>query len=93
MQIESRNSLVRRFSARYFVQGDYPGDCKKLFSSPVGHTTGKKRSKDEGASHIVSEDRLLQEKEIEEVRNYSEHVFMRVLYRLIEPCPSFSNQT
>ncbi|TKY65891.1 Mitogen-activated protein kinase-binding protein 1 [Spatholobus suberectus] len=69
---ESRNSLVRRFSARYIVQWDYPGDCKKLFSSPVGNTTGKKSYEDEGATSIISGDRSLQVKEIEEVRNSSE---------------------
>ncbi|RDX82457.1 WD repeat-containing protein 62, partial [Mucuna pruriens] len=69
---ESRNSLVRRFSARYVLQWEYPGDCKKLFSSPVVNTTGKKSSEDEDATRIISEDRSLQVKEIEEVRNSSE---------------------
>ncbi|XP_020235251.1 mitogen-activated protein kinase-binding protein 1 isoform X2 [Cajanus cajan] len=60
-KIESRNSLVRRFSARYIVKWDYPADCKKLFSSPVGNTTGKKSSEDEGATNIISQDRSLQD--------------------------------
>ncbi|XP_027927091.1 mitogen-activated protein kinase-binding protein 1 isoform X2 [Vigna unguiculata] len=68
---ESRKSLVRRFSARYTVQWDYPGDLKKLFSSPVGNTSVRKSSKDEGATHIISEDGSSQVKEIEEVRDSS----------------------
>ncbi|XLR57972.1 hypothetical protein S83_008644, partial [Arachis hypogaea] len=31
---KSINSVVRRFSTRYVVQQDYPGDCKRLFISP-----------------------------------------------------------
>ncbi|KAK8466480.1 hypothetical protein PHAVU_008G107900 [Phaseolus vulgaris] len=68
---ESRKSLVRRFSSRYIVQWDYPGDCKKLFSSPDGHTSGRKSSEDEGGTHIISEDRSSQLKEIEEMRTSS----------------------
>ncbi|KAL9315375.1 hypothetical protein ACSQ67_016376 [Phaseolus vulgaris] len=68
---ESRKSLVRRFSSRYIVQWDYPGDCKKLFSSPDGHTSGRKSSEDEGGTHIISEDRSSQLKEIEEIRTSS----------------------
>ncbi|KAG5142868.1 hypothetical protein JHK82_018563 [Glycine max] len=71
-KVKSRNSLVRRFSARYTVQWDYPGDCKKLFSSPVGNKSGRKSSEDKGATHTVSEDRSLQVKETEEVTNSSE---------------------
>ncbi|KAJ1437347.1 hypothetical protein SESBI_03674 [Sesbania bispinosa] len=73
-KIESRKSLVRRFSARYIVQWDYPGDCKKLFSSPVRIMADSKSSdsEDEAATHIISENRSLQLKEIEDVRNYSE---------------------
>lgn len=74
VQIESRNSLVRRFSARYLVQWDYPGDCKKLFSSPVRNMTDSKSSEDEAATHIISENRSLQVMEIEEVRNSFEQV-------------------
>ncbi|CAJ1803649.1 unnamed protein product [Sphenostylis stenocarpa] len=69
---ESRNSLVRRFSARYIVQWDYPGDCKKLFSSPVLNTSGRKSTEDDGATHNIPEDRSLQMKQIEELRNSSE---------------------
>lgn len=74
VQIESRNSLVRRFSARYLVQWDYPGDCKKLFSSPVRNMIDSKSSEDEAAPHIISENRSLQVMEIEEVRNSFEQV-------------------
>ncbi|KAK7256868.1 hypothetical protein RIF29_30412 [Crotalaria pallida] len=71
-KIKSRNSSVRRFSARYVVQRDYPGDCKKLFSSPIGNRTNKcKSSEDEAANHI-SEDRSLEVMQIEEVRNFFE---------------------
>lgn len=80
MQEKSRNSLVRRFSARYTVQWDYPGDCKKLFSSPVGNKSGRKSSEDKGATHTVSEDRSLQVKETEEVTHSSEQVCMRATY-------------
>ena len=93
MQAESRKSLVRRFSARYTVQWDYPGDLKKLFSSPVGNTSVRKSSKDEGATHIISEDGSSQVKEIEEVRDSSGQVCMGALYRLIiKPCHPFSNR-
>ncbi|WVZ05114.1 hypothetical protein V8G54_018460, partial [Vigna mungo] len=71
LKAEKRKSLVRRFSARYIVQWDYPGDFKKLFSSPVGNTSVRKISKDEGATHIISEDGSSQVKEIEEVRHSS----------------------
>ncbi|KAL2337005.1 hypothetical protein Fmac_011451 [Flemingia macrophylla] len=71
-KIESRNSLVRRFSARYIVKWDYPGDCKKLFSSAVGNTACKRSSEDVGATHITLGNRSSQVKEIDEVRNSSE---------------------
>ncbi|KAK7395150.1 hypothetical protein VNO78_15694 [Psophocarpus tetragonolobus] len=70
-KVKSRNSLVRRLSARYIVQWDYPGDCKKLFSSPVENMSGRKSSKDEVATNIISEDRSLPVKDTEEVRNSS----------------------
>lgn len=93
MQAEKRKSLVRRFSARYIVQWDYPGDFKKLFSSPVGNTSARKISKDEGATHIISEDGSSQVKEIEEVRHSSGQVCMVALYRLIiKSCHPFSNR-
>lgn len=74
------------------MQWDYPGDCKKMFSSPVGNTSGRKSSEDEGATHIRSEDRSSQLKAIEEVRNSSGQVCIRALYRLIKPCHPFSNR-
>lgn len=74
------------------MQWDYPGDCKKLFSSPDGHTSGRKSSEDEGGTHIISEDRSSQLKEIEEIRTSSGQVCMRALYRLIKPCHPFRNR-
>ncbi|XP_012575368.1 uncharacterized protein [Cicer arietinum] len=67
----SRNSLVRKLSARYTVQWDFAGDRKKLFSSPVRNMTDSKSSK-EDATHIITENRSLQVMEIEEVRNSCE---------------------
>ncbi|KAK7294641.1 hypothetical protein RJT34_17531 [Clitoria ternatea] len=67
---ESRDSLVRRFSARYIVQRDYAGEYKKLLSTPDRNMVGRSCSEVEGAT-IISEDRSLQAKEIAEVRNSS----------------------
>ncbi|XP_045793438.1 WD repeat-containing protein 62 isoform X1 [Trifolium pratense] len=65
-KMKSRNSSVRKFSARYTVKWDYAGDYKKLFSSPVRNMTDSKRSKEEAATDNISGNRsLLQVKEIE----------------------------
>ncbi|XP_024627066.1 WD repeat-containing protein 62 isoform X3 [Medicago truncatula] len=71
-KMESRNSSVRRFSARYTVQWDYAGDYKKLFSSPVRNMPDSKRSKEEAATDIIPESRSSQFMEIEEVGNSCE---------------------
>lgn len=88
--MESRNSSVRRFSARYTVQWDYAGDYKKLFSSPVRNMPDSKRSKEEAATDIIPESRSSQFMEIEEVGNSCEQVC--VIYQFINLCPTFCNQ-
>jgi hypothetical protein len=84
--MESRNSSVRRFSARYTVQWDYAGDYKKLFSSPVRNMPDSKRSKEDVATDIIPESRSLQFMQIE-VGNSCEQVCM--IYQFINPCPTF----
>lgn len=88
--MESRNSSVRRFSARYTVQWDYAGDYKKLFSSPVRNMPDSKRSKEEAATDIIPESRSSQFMEIEEVGNSCEQVC--VIYQFINLCRTFCNQ-
>jgi hypothetical protein len=77
--MKSRNSSVRKFSARYTVKWDYAGDYKKLFSSPVRNMTDSdsKRSKEEAATDNISENRSFQVKEIE-VRSSCEQVCMNL---------------
>jgi hypothetical protein len=84
--MKSRNSSVRKFSARYTVKWDYAGDYKKLFSSPVRNMTDSKRSKEEAATDKrskeeaatdISENRSFQVKEIE-VRSSCEQVCMNL---------------
>ncbi|MED6150355.1 hypothetical protein PIB30_071499 [Stylosanthes scabra] len=71
-KIEARNSVVRRFSARYIVQQDYPGDCKRLFISPVRRIIDKSmNSEEKAANYALSENRPLQDTEIEALRNSS----------------------
>jgi hypothetical protein len=84
--MESRNSSVRRFSARYTVQWDYAGDYKKLFSSPVRNMPDSKRSKEDVATDIIPESRSLQFMQIE-VGNSCEQI--RMIYQFINPCPTF----
>lgn len=77
VQIKSKKSSVRRFCARYVLQRDYPGDCKKLFGTPIRNMTDENKcSEDEAATHIISEDRCLQVMEVEEVRNSFEQVIL-----------------
>lgn len=36
MQVDtSKSSVRRRYSARYVVRRNYPGDCKRLFDTPA----------------------------------------------------------
>ncbi|KAI4353229.1 hypothetical protein L6164_002195 [Bauhinia variegata] len=56
-----RKSSMRRYSSRYVLQQDYPGDCKRLFSTPVRNMTDKTMNFEEDSIHIVSEDTSLQD--------------------------------
>lgn len=60
------------------MQRDYPGDCKKLFSSPFKNMTVRKSSEEEAAIHIISENRSLH---VEEVKNSFEQVCMIQIYK------------
>ncbi|KAF7845400.1 mitogen-activated protein kinase-binding protein 1 isoform X1 [Senna tora] len=72
-KMKTRESFMRRYSARYIVQQDYPGDCKRLFSTPVRNITNKSSNHDvDSATHTKSEDTSLQVQEIEEVENFEQ---------------------
>ncbi|XP_020977016.1 mitogen-activated protein kinase-binding protein 1 isoform X3 [Arachis ipaensis] len=92
---ESRNSVVRRFSTRYVVQQDYPGDCKRLFISPVRHITNKSmNSEEKAANYTLSKNRSLQDNKIDKLRNSSKqdpknspHSLLDLIYEL-DKCPA-----
>ncbi|KAJ4823364.1 hypothetical protein Tsubulata_027311 [Turnera subulata] len=59
-KVDKNKSLVRRkYSAQYVVRHDYPGDCKRLFESPV-QDLGLKSSKYKGEAVISSIDPAIQ---------------------------------
>ncbi|RYR62061.1 hypothetical protein Ahy_A04g019398 [Arachis hypogaea] len=97
---ESRNSVVRRFSTRYVVQQDYPGDCKRVFISPVRHITNKSmNSEEKAANYTLSKNRSLQDNEIDELRNSSKqdpknspHSLLDLIYEL-DKCPPEESST
>ncbi|KAM3689728.1 hypothetical protein ACB098_09G070500 [Castanea mollissima] len=51
-----KSSVKRRYSARYVVQRDYVGDCKKLFGTPVRDSAGKTLNHQEEAATCVTQE-------------------------------------
>lgn len=80
VQMKKRKSLVHRYSARYVVQQDYSGDCKRLFSTPIRKISDKTSNYNEdAATYTMSEDTSLQAMDIEQVKKSFDQVHIRVL--------------
>ncbi|KAK4270452.1 hypothetical protein QN277_023488 [Acacia crassicarpa] len=76
-KMETRKSLLHRYSARFFVQHHGPGDCKRLFSTPVRNIADKTSNYDRDATnHSVLENASSRMMENGQVKNSLEQDVM-----------------
>ena len=84
-QIDRKKSSVkRRYSARYVVQRDYIGDCKKLFGTPFRDSAGKTlNNQEEAATCVTQEDpvfHILEEQKMVSIERSVYSVFYKSVY-------------
>ena len=66
---------MHRYSARFVVQHHGPGDCKRLFGTPVRNLTDKTSNcKGDGTTHRMLENVSSPMMKIDSVKNYLEQV-------------------